>query len=101
MNIDRRRFLGLGAGIAAGAAGAGAAGAFQLQDMPVATERLYRAACEAPTAHARLLAEIDARLAGRALSADEIQAIKTATRCPLCGCALAPPSAPLAGDTSF
>jgi len=88
--LDRRRVLGLGLG--AGAAGtllAGTARGFQIQDMPPATERLYRLACEAPARHAQLLAEIDAQLAGRRLGESEIQAIRAKATCPLCGCALA------------
>ncbi|MCK6450660.1 MAG: hypothetical protein L6R19_07350 [Alphaproteobacteria bacterium] len=97
--IDRRRFLGLGMAAGAGLA-AGAARAFQIQEMPPATARAYLAACEAPALHAQLLAEIDAQLAGRTLSADEIARIKSDARCPLCGCALATP-APATGDTPF
>lgn len=85
----RRRFLGLGATLAAGTVGAGAARAFEIQDAPPATRDLYRLACEAPAKHVQLLAEIDAQLAGRHLSAPEIASIKAATACPFCGCALA------------
>ena len=101
--IKRRRFLGLGMAAGAGLAATGmsaGARAFQIQEMPPGTARTYLAACEAPAAHARLLAEIDAQLAGRTLSADEVARLKSEARCPLCGCALAAPTAP-AGDTPF
>lgn len=97
--IERRRFLGLGVAAGAGLA-ASAARAFQIQEMTPGTARTYLAACEAPSAHARLLAEIDAQLAGRTLSADEIARLKSEARCPLCGCALAAPTAQT-GDTPF
>lgn len=91
-HFPRRRFLGLGvglgAGLATGAACIGAARAFEIQDAPPATRELYRLACEAPAKHVQLLAEIDAQLAGRHLSAQEIASIKAKTTCPLCGCAL-------------
>ncbi|MCC6468241.1 MAG: hypothetical protein IT563_07965 [Alphaproteobacteria bacterium] len=95
MNIDRRRFLGLGVFAATGTATLHAAGAFQLQEMNVPTARAYRLACEAPANHAQLLAEIDASLAGRTLTAEETQAIRAAARCPLCGCALVAAAAPI------
>ncbi len=89
-HFPRRRFLGLGVGLGAGlaAAGVGPARAFEIQDAPPATRELYRLACEAPAKHVQLLAEIDAQLAGRHLSAQEIASIKAKTTCPLCGCAL-------------
>lgn len=98
-SFDRRRVLGLGIGLGIGAA-AGSARAFQLQEMGPGTERVYRAACEAPALHAQLLAEVDAQLAGRHLSAEEVQAIKASTRCPFCGCALVPASPPLGSDAA-
>lgn len=85
----RRLFLGLGAALATGSVGAGAARAFEIQDASPATRDLYRLACEAPAKHVQLLAEIDAQLAGRHLSAREIAAIKARTACPFCGCSLA------------
>ncbi|MCC7048120.1 MAG: hypothetical protein IT562_15515 [Alphaproteobacteria bacterium] len=94
MTIDRRRFLGLGVFAAASAAGLRAASGFQLQEMNVPTARAYRLACEAPANHAQLLAEIDAALAGRTLTAEETRAIRAAQRCPLCGCALVAAEAP-------
>jgi len=99
----RRRFLGLGAALASGAVGvgtlgAGTARAFEIQDAPPATRDLYRLACEAPAKHVQLLAEIDAQLAGRHLSADDIQAIKARATCPLCGCSLAQADHAVPGD---
>ncbi len=86
--FPRRRFLGI-AGLAGASVAAGTAQAFQIQDAPPATRELYRLACEAPSKHLQLLAEIDAQLAGRQLSADDIQAIKARATCPICGCGLA------------
>lgn len=96
--IGRRHVLGLGLAALAGARGAAA---FQIQDMPVPTARAYRLACEAPANHARLLAEIDAQLAGRRLSDGEIAAIRGRALCPLCGCNLAALGEPLASDRPF
>lgn len=86
--LPRRRFLGLGTILAASTALATTARAFEIQEAPPATRELYRLACEAPAKHVQLLAEIDAQLTGRNLSANEIQAIKAKATCPLCGCAL-------------
>jgi hypothetical protein len=97
--IERRKFLGMGMAAGTGLA-AGAAHGFQIQEMPQATARSYLAACEAPSLHARLLAEVDAQLAGRNLTPEEVQRLKNETRCPFCGCALASPAAP-SGDLPF
>ena len=86
--LHRRRLLGLGYALAAGTALATTARAFEIQEASPGTRALYRLACEAPAKHVQLLAEIDAQLAGRQLSAAEIQAIKDKATCPLCGCAL-------------
>jgi hypothetical protein len=94
----RRHLLGLGIGLATGALGVEAARAFEIQDAPPATRDLYRLACEAPAKHVQLLAEIDAQLAGRQLSAQEIAAIKAKTACPFCGCALGLADAGAPGD---
>lgn len=85
--LPRRHFLGL-AGLAGASVASGTARAFHIQDAPPATRELYRLACETPSKHLQLLAEIDAQLAGRQLSADDIQAIKARATCPLCGCSL-------------
>ncbi|MBL8704439.1 MAG: hypothetical protein JNM30_06340 [Rhodospirillales bacterium] len=97
-HFPRRRFLGLGVALAAGATGARVAQGFEIQDAPPATRELYRLACEAPAKHVQLLAEIDAQLAGRHLSAAEIQAIKARATCPLCGCALTQADHAVPGD---
>lgn len=89
--------MAAGAGLAAASSGARA---FQIQEMPPATARSYLAACEAPSLHARLLAEVDAQLAGRKLTPEEVQRLKSETRCPFCGCALAS-AAPPSGDLPF
>jgi hypothetical protein len=99
--FDRRRFLCFAASAGAGFAAAGAlapgARALSLAPMPEGMKSAYLAACEAPSAHLRLLAEIEAQLAGRALSTEEVAAVKAASRCPICGCPLASAEPPAAG----
>ncbi len=60
--------------------------------MPGPQQRQYLLACEAPTKHAQLLAELDAELQGRRLSAAELAAVRQAATCPICGCGLLPPT---------
>jgi hypothetical protein len=95
--IGRRRLLCFAASAAAGFAGAAAATrarALSLEPMPEAMKSSYLAACEAPSLHLRLLAEIDAKLAGRELTAAQIAAVRAESRCPLCGCPLVAAEAP-------
>ena len=91
--IGRRAFLcftaSAGAGIAAAASGARA---FSLQEMTPATVRTYLAACEAPSLHQQLLAEVDAKLRGGEITSAQAAEFKTANRCPICGCPLTSPS---------
>ena len=94
----RRRVLALGFAAAAVPAGARA---FQIQEMPPGIARSYLAACEAPARHAELLAEIDARLEGRALGDAERQRVRAEARCPICGCALAAAQPTPPGDAPF
>ena len=97
-SYGRRQFFMLGLVAAAGAPAT--AWAFQIQEMSPSAARAYMTACEAPALHARLLAEVDAQLAGRSLSADEIQRVKSETRCPFCGCPLGAPASS-SGDLPF
>jgi len=107
--LDRRRFLcfaaSAGAGFAAAAAAAPRARALSLEPMPEGMKSSYLAACEAPSLHRQLLAEVDAELAGRGFTRDEIAAVRAAKTCPICGCPLAAaetpaaPAAPGAGAT--
>ncbi len=86
--IDRRRFLCLGVAAGAGLA-AQRTNALTLEQMQDGMKRSYLAACESPNLHQQLLAEIDAKLAGGGLTREQIVAIKTSNKCPLCGCPLA------------
>lgn len=95
--LGRRRFLCFAASAAAGFAGAGAATrarALSLEPMPAGMKASYLAACEAPSLHRQLLAEIDAQLAGRGLAPEQVAAVKAAQSCPICGCPLAAAEAP-------
>ena len=85
--IDRRRFLCLGAAAGLGLAATPAA-ALSLEAMTDSVKSSYLAACEAPSLHAELLAEIDAKLGGGGLTREQVAAVKAANRCPLCGCPL-------------
>ena len=87
--IRRREFLCFGV---AAVAASGSARAFSLQEMAPGTARTYLAACEAPSLHQQLLAELDVKLNGGAITPAEAAAFKTANRCPICGCPLTPPS---------
>ncbi len=91
--IDRRRFLCFGVAAGAGFAAAGTQ-ALTLEPMPEPARQSYLAACEAPGLHQQLLAEIDAKLAGGGLTREQIVAIKTSNKCPLCGCPLVEAGAP-------
>ncbi len=95
--IDRRRFLCLGVAAGAGLAAATRAQALTLEPMPDGVKRSYLAACEAPNLHQQLLAEIDAKLAGGGLTREQIVAIKTSNKCPLCGCPLVDALGPAPG----
>ena len=104
--FDRRQLLTLGL---AGAAGLGVvgvaarAGAFELQKMGPAMARSYLSACETPALHAQMLAEVDAALAGRPLTAQQVAELRTSARCPICGCPLvaaALPPVPMSGATA-
>jgi hypothetical protein len=90
--IDRRRFLCVaaasGAGIAAAGLAARRASALTFEQMAEPSRQSYIAACESPGLHRQLLAEIDAKLGGGGLTREQIAAIRTANRCPLCGCPL-------------
>lgn len=86
--IDRRRFLCFGVAAGAGLA-VTRANALTLESMQDGMKRSYLAACESPNLHQQLLAEIDAKLAGGGLTREQIAAIKSSNKCPLCGCPLA------------
>ncbi|MGQ0674529.1 MAG: hypothetical protein ACT4N4_00310 [Rhodospirillales bacterium] len=98
--IDRRGFLCLGIAAGAGIAGIAAgrrARALSLEPMTEGVKRSYLSACEAPNLHQQLIAEIDAKLGGGGLTREQIVAIKTSNRCPLCGCPLVEAEALLPG----
>lgn len=88
---SRRRFLAgtalAGVGFLAGTTRSGRTVALSLDPPDTEAAALYSDRCSADTTHARLVAEILAKLEGKA-RADEVAAALSGLSCPLCGCRL-------------
>lgn len=60
--------------------------ALSIEEPSAKVQALYAARCSASGEHAALLAEAEASMQGRTLSAVEREAILSAVTCPICGC---------------
>ena len=60
--------------------------ALSIEEPSAKVQALYAARCSVSSEHAALLAEAEAGMQGRSLSAAEREAILSAVTCPVCGC---------------